>query len=285
MGYYFITADAADEITAVLAKATTDDIKAAESFECAESVHAVDGDTAIINIKGPMFPTRNRLLSFLGVQHAAYDEIGKQIRAVQDSGAKKAIFAMDTPGGAESGLYAMMDTVANMSIPTETHVTGIAASAGYFVASQTGAIIASNPANVVGSVGLVQTISGASDSVQITNPESPNKRIDATTPEGKAEAQKPLSDLYAIYAEKIAEGRGRTVQDVNDNYGKGAVMSARSALKARMIDAIGFESTDNNKTTAGVPAKNRSDKMDRTQLKADHPELFASILLEGKEAG
>jgi hypothetical protein len=25
--------------------------------------------------------------------------------------------------------------------------------------------------------------------------------------------------------------------------------------------------------------------MDRTQLKADHPELFASILLEGKEAG
>lgn len=281
MSLYFITADAADEISAVLAKVTTDDIKAAEGFHCESPKSKSEGGTVTIDVKGPMFPTRHRVLSYLGVQHAAYDEIKEQIAAAEEAGADKIVFAMDSPGGAESGLYSMMRTVAGTSIPTETHVGGKAASAGYFFASQTGAIIADNPTNIIGSVGLVQS-APAGGAIEITNPESPNKRIDASTPEGMVEAQKPLSDLFAIYAEQIAAGRGVSADDVKNNYGKGAIMSARTALKSQMIDAIGTQETQQK--NAGVPAENRRSSMNREQLKAENPELFASLIEEGRKA-
>jgi ClpP class serine protease len=278
-----------DEVEALLSRVGEIDAKTIEAIMAkSEPVQISDtsGGIATIRIVGPMLPERSPVLSFFGKQHTAYSDILAGIIDAERAGAEKIIFEMDTPGGTVNGMHDVMEAVSGTKAETETHVKGVLASAGYSIGSQTDRISASNELNMIGSVGVVQDFRVRDDVVSVTNHESPDKVLDVTTENGKKKVADKLSDVYGIMAEKIAKGRKITIEDVNKNFGQGAVMTARTALSRGMIDSIGFNS-EVNKPSAGASAATQTKEkdMDKAKLKAEFPELYAAIHAEGAEAG
>jgi ClpP class serine protease len=244
------------------------------------------GKVAHINISGVLEPERVAAYDYWGIEHTAYADIVAQTVAAKDAGAESIQYNARSGGGNIEGMLPAMKAIDGAGIPTKMVVSGVAASAMYMLASQSNTIEATSELDIFGSFGVVTSRYVSENFVEITNSDSPNKRPDASTDDGVKAIEKELDDIFGVVVPHVARGRRTDVETVKKNFGQGGIMTAKTALAKGMIDSI-YEPTaaQSNKTTAGVPAKNRSDKMDRTQLKADHPELFASILLEGKEAG
>jgi len=146
------------------------------------------------------------------------------------------------------------------------------------LASQTDTITAKTEMSLVGSVGVATTRVAWDLTKDITNTDSPKKRPDVTTKKGVKAVQEELDDIYEILAEMISDGRGVSLDTVKKKFGEGAVMTARTAKKKGMIDAISVE----NKPTA-KSAANQGDKMDAKQLKTEHPDVYAAVFEAGQK--
>lgn len=126
-------------------------------------------------------------------------------------------------------------------------VNPLAASAAYWLASQATEIIAI-PSADVGSIGVFimhADCSGMMEQAGIKptfifagehkvegNPYEP------LAAEAKAYLQGEVDVIHAGFLRAVARGRGRTVADVRENFGKGRTMMAPVAKKVGMIDAI-----------------------------------------------
>lgn len=246
---------------------------------------------ATIQVQGPMLKNRNPILDFLGQKYTTYGDIAAQMDQAEQLNARRIDFVMDSPGGMVDGLYACMGRVKRSRRRTRTRITGTAASASYMLASQTDEIIADNDANIIGGLGVAAKVNVDPTVKQIANVESPLKRPDPLTEEGVAAIQGQLGDIYGVLVEQVAAGRNTTIENINRNYGRGAVMTARSALKAGMIDAVRppIESDDDmydaqTNQPATVAADSGEDIMNIEELKAKHGDLYREVFEAGKKA-
>jgi ClpP class serine protease len=241
-----------------------------------------DGSTARIDIKGMLVQNRDPIADMFGIEHTAYSDIIAQISDAESKGAERIVFIANSPGGSTNGMYDAMEAIATTPLKTESVVTGTAASAAYMLISQTGKITAKNELNMVGSVGVAIPMGGKTRE-GISNTSSPKKMPDMGTEDGKGVVRAMLDDVYGVLADRIAEGRGTTVENINANYGQGAVMTARTALAQGMIDAI---ETKKTKQPAGkTPAANmRGKAMDIEKLKAEHGDVYAAVFSAGVKA-
>ena len=156
---------------------------------------------------------------------------------------------IDSPGGSVIGLIETADVInaANRVKPVRAFVTGIAASAAYWLASQASTITLT-PSGEVGSVGVLDLHADISKAL-----ESAGVKLTAVTAgEHKAERAPftPLSDSakehmqagvnawYRDFLCAIRRGRGARVSSTS-NYGGGRMLSSREALAAGMVDFIG----------------------------------------------
>jgi len=132
----------------------------------------------------------------------------------------------------------------------------------------------------------------------VTSTEAPDKRPDPTTAEGQDVIRAYLDAVHALFAEAIARGRGTTVADVNENFGRGAVFVAADAKKRGMIDksppalrAVGTktqataEAEPEPQPAAPAASATKVRTMDIQTLKSQHPDVYAAILADGKKAG
>lgn len=270
---------------------TAKEIKATDHY--ANDVVIDSNGVGTIQVKGVLTPNPDPLLDYWGVTYTAYSDIRKQASALKgDKSVKTISLDANSPGGQIDGVYSTMDAIANIGKPIVTKATGTLASAAYMVASQTDSIAAVDDLTIVGSNGVVIDHFVSDHFVSVTNTKSEKKRNDVTTPKGLKDEKSELDDIYNVIVEKIASGRNTTVEAVNANYGQGSIMTARTALKNGMIDSIGFSngSTDienkiNNKTS-GFSGKKKDLKMETlTELKAQHPDLYATCFNTGVEAG
>lgn len=236
------------------------------------------GSVAQIPVKGPILNARSRVLDFFGAQYTTYPDIQAQIGEALAKGARRIDFMVDSPGGAVDGLYAAMDAIRDAPVKTRAIAGPTMASAAYILASQAGEIVAENDASAIGSVGVAFKTRASGEEQIITNSDSPKKSPDVTTEDGKAIAREYLDDLWSVLNPKIAMGRGVSPETVKKDYGQGAIMTARTALQRRMIDAI-----QTSKPTA-TPAANQGDKMDSKTLKAEHRATYDEILEIGAKA-
>ncbi|WP_033032593.1 hypothetical protein, partial [Pseudoalteromonas fuliginea] len=120
------------------------------------------------------------------------------------------------------------------------------------------------------------------------------KRPDASTEEGVAQIRAELDAYEDLFIEAIAAGRGTNTDDIKANYEQGSVTTARNALKSGMIDAIASQSgsalagTQTNLTAQGETehqlTANSEEIMNKAELQAKHPELYAEIKNEGIQA-
>ena len=170
-------------------------------------------------------------------------------RALADPTVKAIDLVIDSPGGCTRGLPETADVIhaANRIKPVVAHVTGIAASAAYWLASQASTVTLT-PSGEVGSVGILDLhadISKALDTagVKITAVTAGEHKVERApfTPlsdSTKGHMQEGVNAWYGDFLSAIRRGRGARVR-ADSNYGGGRMLSSRDALAAGMVDFIG----------------------------------------------
>lgn len=200
------------------------------------------------------------------------------LRADEDPQVKKIRFNVSTGGGIITELELTSHVIANLNKPTETVGFGMVASAGIWLFSQTDKIIASDETVFFGSIGVAVTIIDRSkmreemgiEIIELVNDDSPDKRPDLSTDEGRRIIVKELNDLFKIMVQRVADGRGTTVEDVKKNFGKGGVLIANEALEAGLIDQVDLQNPqfaknkDKQKSQATEPAHSSAKRSSAT---------------------
>lgn len=230
--------------------------------------------------------------------------------ADSDPGVKRAVLRINSPGGTVEGLFDTIAAIEQFSKPVKV-IASQAQSAAFALASAGGKIEAAGKASEFGSIGVAITFFIFDDEVTLTNTDSPEKRPNPTTEEGRASIVAHLDAINGLFVDAIASGRSRAGKQTNatavkTNFGRGATLLAQEAKKAGMIDRItaqrpalrsvtddaeledhdnvSAESTaiDDTNTTADG-GEDRT--MDLIKLKAEHAALHASIVESAKADG
>lgn len=249
----------------------------------ASNVMEVAGDVARINIVGVLTSQPDWMAMFFGGGNTTYGDISAAIiTAENDDSVKRVEFFFDSPGGEARPVSELADQISSMKKPT-TSLVSMAASAAYWLASQSNKIIAIGNAAMVGSIGTAISMYKPSEmmTIDITSRDAPNKRPDPETEEGKSAIQDFLDQMESLFVTAVAVGRDTTEDIVHNNFGKGGMLLARQALEAGMIDEIAQQTPQkkSKSNTTGVKT------MDLATLKAEHPGLYAAVLAEGHQAG
>jgi membrane-bound serine protease (ClpP class) len=209
-----------------------------------EVVAAGDGAT-VIDLNGPIAPAMSRY-----VAHAMNDAAGRHSSVI--------ILQMDTPGGLDTSMRAIIKAILASPIPVVTYVApggARAASAGTYIlyASHLAAMA---PATNLGAATPISIGGGETPSAPVSpvSPVAPNTAKGSSAPTTAPEQAKPpevntASERKAVndavaYMRSLAQLRGR-----NADWGESAVrgaasLSAQDALAQHVIDLIATDVSD-----------------------------------------
>ncbi len=253
------------------------------------------GDVAEIRIEGVLTQRPDFWAWLLGLGNTTYADIQQAIAlALADPSVKSVRFFVDSPGGQAAGLF---DTFAAIEqLRGEKPVTVRAASAhsaAYGLAAVAGSIEAQNAASMFGSVGVAISFWMSDSVLDLTNTESPDKRPDLTTEEGRAVVVRELDAIFDLFAGAIAKGRDLSTKDVVENFGRGASFVAGEAKRRGMIDTIARPSLrmvpEEAASAAGSQPKNASAEsgggrkrtMNLEELRSQHPDAYNAAVQVG----
>lgn len=199
-------------------------------------------------------------------------------------------YNVDSPGGQVSGLEEAARAIKNVTKKTTAVVKNVAASAAYWLASQTDKIISKNNSAVFGSIGVMAVFYDLKEmmkkdgvkEVKIISSYAPDKNPDPATEEGKKKYQLHVDKLHALFVEAVAEGRKTTPENVNKNYGKGGVLFSDEALEAGMINEI-----DLNMKAAPINNNEKENEMagEKTYSETEFNAAVKAAKDEGVKAG
>ena len=176
-----------------------------------------------------------------------------------------------------------------------------AASGAYWIASAADEIVVSET-SALGSIGVVGIYRGKSakesaETVEIVSSQSPHKRLDPMSDDGRAKLQTRIDSMADVFVSTIARNRDVTADHVLEHYGGGDVMIGANAVNAGLADRIGSlerlitelsspktQSPPQEGFFSSTQPKKEKKPMNLEQLKTDHPDLVASLQVEGSAA-
>jgi len=290
----------------------------------------IAGDVAEIGVEGLLTQRPDFYAWLFGYGNTTYSDIQQSLAIAQaDPTIKRVVFRVNSPGGQVDGLFDTLAALDAFGKPTSV-TTSLAASAAYAIAALGGKIEATNAAVEVGSIGVATEFWVDDHVVQIASTNAPNKRPDVTTDAGKAVIRAELDALHDVFVDAIAKGRGTSVVNVNESFGRGGLVIAGHAKSLGMIDKIQKPALRAIVAPASEPAEPmpgasapaptvasaaddvagetppavvapaqsipsaaaekqaaqpKGKPMDQNTLKAEHPELFASVQKQAHEEG
>lgn len=219
-----------------------------------------NGTTGTIRIDGPIVPRSDSLSAASGM--VSIDSLTADFKEFDaDPTVERIVLLVDSPGGAITGITEFASLVKASTKPTVGYVYGRANSAAYLIISATDKIVSADMGEV-GSVGVVATYRQSKDSskIEIVSAQSPQKRPDLSTEEGRAGVQQVVNELTDVFVDTVAQNRGVTSEKVLADFGKGGTVVAARALSVGMIDSIATlesvfnQSADNQLTIDQQPA-------------------------------
>lgn len=205
------------------------------------------GRNAILNIEGPLFKRANMFTAISGA--TSYELTMQDLRAAADDDDFEAIVLnVDSPGGEVSGCDELAEAIlrAKEKKPVYAYVSGLSASAGYWLTSAADFVMVSETAQL-GSIGVMMGIRDDKKrqeamgvkNITFISSQSPNKNIGPDTPEGTKVIQKRVDDLASVFVSAVAKNRQTSVETVLSNFGKGGILIGQDAVDAGMADEIG----------------------------------------------
>lgn len=193
-------------------------------------------------------------------------------RAERDDEIAAVVLRIDSPGGtviASEILYReLIRHRRKTGRPVIAQLMGVAASGGYYVAMAADRVQA-YPATVTGSIGVVAmgfNFSELMEKVGVANQTFTTGAFkDAGSPfrpmreEERAQLQGIVQDLFAGFLDVVERGRPKLARAEIERLADGRIYSARQALAAGLIDAIGGleEAIEEAKRAAGVVGEAR----------------------------
>ena len=217
---------------------------------------AADGAVvALVYGLGPVTLDESENDPFFGRVVMGADTVARAIRdAVEDEDVKAILFRIDSPGGsyvASDVIWREVQRARDKEVPVIVSMSNLAASGGYFVAAPAHRIVA-QPATVTGSIGVVGgklVLTGLWDKLGITwdgvkagaNADVWSGNRDFSEA-GWAYLQDSLDRTYADFTNKVADGRGLTIERVRE-IAKGQVWTGRDAKERGLVDALGGYAT------------------------------------------
>jgi protease-4 len=257
----------------------------------ADSLNLNNGEkVAVIYASGAISGGRSSNSPF-GGEMVGSDTIVEVVnRAADDNSIKAIVLRVDSPGGSAlaSDLIWFALENAKAKKPVVVSMGDVAASGGYYIACNANKIVA-EPSALTGSIGVFTgkpITNGFYDWVGITNEyvlRGKNAGLFRETNKWEgSELAKMTEQINSIYytnfVPKVAKGRGKTDEEVN-NLGQGRVWTGAQARANGLIDEFGGleKAIEIAKNLANLPA-------DKDVRRVNYPEprsLFESLLSGG----
>lgn len=214
--------------------------KQAQRLDRSERGLVRDG-VALISVHGPIFRYANIFTDLSGAE--SIDALATDLQAALDNPAvRQIVLWMDSPGGQVNGTseFAQQVRDADAIKPITAYVGNLAASAGYWLASSASRIVINDTA-MLGSIGVVtgMYIDDDESFVEVVSSQSPGKRPDVRTTEGRAQIQAEVDALADVFVKTVARNRNVSVEKVLSDFGKGGILVGQAAVDAGMADEIG----------------------------------------------
>lgn len=267
----------------------------------ARSGYYVRDGVAVIGMYGPLLH-RVMAADYPSGGPTTYGEIRNAFdTALADDGVQSIMFDIDSPGGEVCGVFDLADHIyqARSIKPSTAVVNESAYSAAYLLASAAGRIIIPRTGGA-GSVGVVAThadFSRAEDAagITVTHVYAGSKKVDYSphaplSSEALQDLQAGVAETYDLFVATVARNRNISESGVRGTeagcyVGKKAVAIGLAdeiapVAKAIELTRIGGRSITN--MSAVTTATETEEKMDKVTLMEKHPELYQSLLAEGK---
>jgi len=137
------------------------------------------GKTAVIAVDGVLFPKPN-ILTLFGFGTPLTDIRTQLEQAASSPAVAKIVFNFNSPGGSVTGIHELANTIKTVKKPTVAYVSGMAASAAYWLAAACDELVTDATAEL-GSIGIVGIFRvGDKNAIEIVSSNAPDKRPDAT---------------------------------------------------------------------------------------------------------
>jgi signal peptide peptidase SppA len=272
-------------VDALAAGARLEGFAAGKSGHRADDSLVVHDGVAVIPVYGTLDSKANLIGDASG--GTSYQLLARDIRAAAaDRSVDALLLDIDSPGGSTDGVFEAVAAVreARAKKPVVAYTGGHMTSAAYWIGSAASRVVVS-PQSMVGSIGvrMVHTDRSESDARagvkrteiyagQYKSAGTDSAPLDA---DSKAYLQAMADKLHTVFVESVAAQRAGARLTVADVLAKGArVYVGAEAVKEKLADKVG------DMTLARKTAR-KEIRMNREQLKAEHPELYQAVLQEG----
>lgn len=237
---------------------------------------------AILPVTGPVMRYANLFSKVSGA--TSIDVLATDFNeALNNPNVKAIVLEIDSPGGTVAGVNELAEMIyaARGQKPITAYVSGIGASAAYWLASSADEIVIDATASV-GSIGVISVQTDDTErkakagikEIQIVSSVSPRKRPDLATEEGRADVQAMVDSIAQVFVSTVARNRGVSMDTVLTDFGQGGLMVGADAVKAGMADRVGsLESI-----IAGLSGIFHKGVTMTNQLKSEAPELSAEMI-------
>lgn len=205
------------------------------------------GGVAVIPVTGPIFRYANLFSEISGA--TSTQVLATDIQAALDNKYVTAIVLdINSPGGEASGINELAKLIAagRSSKRIVAYAGGSMASGAYWLGSAAHEIVVDETA-ALGSIGVVMSFmdTTARDAkldvrrVEIVSSQSPDKRLDPVTDEGRVKVQDIVDALADVFVSAVAVNRATTKEKVLSDFGRGGVLIGAAAVTAGMANRIG----------------------------------------------
>jgi len=212
------------------------------------TVAYASGGLAVIPLYGVIMP-RATLMSQLsgGASLEQFQATLKQ--AVADPDIGSILLDIDSPGGSTSLVSetAALIRSAREEKPIVAIANTLAASAAYHLASQGTEVIVS-PSGLVGSIGVftihedlsrfLEKLGVKPTLISAGRYKTEGHMYEPLTAEAKAATQAIVDDVYSLFVDDVAAGRGVEASAVENGFGEGRLVTAKNAVKEGMADRV-----------------------------------------------
>ncbi len=201
---------------------------------------------AQLAINGALMPNKSLVMQAMG--GTSTNDINNAFQRIKNDPKIKGVLMQVNSGGGSSagidGTAALIHEV-NQQVPVVAHVTGHAASAAYYLASQASKIFVSDRTSMIGSIGTRLVLDDSSQAAANAGVErvviqtGPLKSVGLAgtkiTSEQKAHLQSQVNQLQGFFEQSVKRGRPNLdINAIND----GSVWLAAEAQNKGLIDAI-----------------------------------------------
>jgi signal peptide peptidase SppA len=207
------------------------------------------GSVAVIPVRGVIAHRMGSMDDTSG--GTSCERIGAMIDQVAaDPSIPTIVYDFDTPGGTIPGVQELAAKMFALRGQKKQigMVQGLAASAGYWLASQCDEIV-SIPSGLAGNIGVFtvhQDLSKAleKEGIDVTlisagKYKTAGNPFEPLSDDERAVIQARVDAVYAQFVKDVARGRGVSASEVRSGYGEGRALVAKDAKAAGLIDRIG----------------------------------------------